>query len=83
MSEQASQVQVMLPPIQYDVRTTKAPNGTQQVMMIFGTIYGTFAFPFDPNTAIDCANKLRKVAKATSTGLTIIGDVGSGDEDNS
>ena len=76
------EVRIALPPVQYDVRDAPGPDGKQQVMLIFQTIYGITQIPFDPNNAIDFANKVRRVAKASAAGLTIVGDVGGGSDED-
>lgn len=67
-----SDTQVALPPVGCGVQAITMPNGQQQVVLQFQTIYGLTAIPFEPRQAIEFANEIKRQATTAVTGLTVV-----------
>ena len=64
--------QFVMPPVGCGVQAVTMPNGQQQVVLQFQTIYGVTSIPFDPKQAVDFANEIKRQARSAMTGLTVV-----------
>lgn len=60
---------MMMPPVQLGVTETQ---DRKNVVLVFGTVYGQFVFPCDPNDALKVARDIRAKAKELNTGLVVV-----------
>lgn len=62
----------VMPPVGCGVQAITMPNGRQQVILQFQTIYGVTSIPFEPKQAIEFANEIKRQARTAATGLTVV-----------
>lgn len=66
-------------PLALGARPIQTPQGGAVVLEIM-TMHGPLAFGLSPKSAIEFGRQCLQAGRAAATGLTLIGDVGSGDE---
>ena len=67
-------------PVGVDVQPIQTPQGGA-VVMTLQNVHGMFIFALEPRAAIEVGKRLLGAGRGAATGLTLVGDVGSADDE--